>query len=93
MGQIADVLQARGDWDEALRIRREEVLPVYEALGDKRELLVAQTKLAGLLQTLNPQQHAAEIRQLLTTALYSAIALQIPEQETIRKRLQALDPE
>ena len=36
MGQIADILQARGELDEALRIRREEELPVYERLGDVR---------------------------------------------------------
>jgi hypothetical protein len=30
MGQIADILQARGELDEAVRIRREEELPVYE---------------------------------------------------------------
>jgi hypothetical protein len=34
MGQIADILYARGDLDEALRIRREEELPVYERLRD-----------------------------------------------------------
>lgn len=93
LGKIADVLQARGEWDEALRIYREEELPVYEALGDKHSLLSAQTNLAQLLQTLNPQLHATEIRQLLTTALNTAIALHIPEQDIIRERLQALDPE
>ena len=36
MGKIADILQARGELDEALRIRREEELPVYERLGDVR---------------------------------------------------------
>jgi hypothetical protein len=35
-GQIADILQARGETDEALRIRREEQLPVYQRLGDVR---------------------------------------------------------
>src|SRR5262249_43544208 len=34
MGKIADVLQQRGEIEEALRIRREEELPVYERLGD-----------------------------------------------------------
>ena len=36
MGQIANVLSSRGELDEALRIRREEELPVYERLGDVR---------------------------------------------------------
>ena len=34
LGKIADVLAARGELDEALRIRREELLPVFERLGD-----------------------------------------------------------
>ncbi|MGJ4953904.1 tetratricopeptide repeat protein, partial [Bradyrhizobium sp. HKCCYLS20291] len=34
MGKIADILSARGDLDEALRIRKEELLPVFERLGD-----------------------------------------------------------
>ncbi len=37
-GLIADILEARGEFDEVLRIRREEELPVYERLGDDREL-------------------------------------------------------
>ena len=36
LGKIADILAARGEQDEALRIRREEELPVYERLGDVR---------------------------------------------------------
>jgi hypothetical protein len=34
---IADVPEVRGELDEALRIRREEELPVFECLGDVRE--------------------------------------------------------
>ena len=41
MGQIADILYRRGDLDEALRIRREEQLPVFDRLGDARERSVA----------------------------------------------------
>ncbi len=40
MGKIADILQQRGETDEALRIRREEEMPVYERLGDVRERAV-----------------------------------------------------
>ena len=36
LGPIADALAWRGELDEALRIYREEVLPVYERLGDVR---------------------------------------------------------
>ncbi len=41
MGRIADILQARGEWDEALRIRREEQMPVYEWLGNVYSLIHA----------------------------------------------------
>lgn len=37
MGSIADIAYQRRDYDEALRIRREVELPVYERLGDTRE--------------------------------------------------------
>ena len=40
-GKMADILRARGELDEALRIRREEQVPVYERLGDVRSLAIA----------------------------------------------------
>ena len=49
MGRIADILYARGELDEALRIRREEELPVYERLGDVRSRAVTLHNLAGSL--------------------------------------------
>ena len=48
-GQIADILQARGALDEALRIRREEELPVYERLGDVRSRAVTLQKIGAAL--------------------------------------------
>ena len=36
MGKIADIHDQRGEYDEALCIRREEQLVVYERLGDIR---------------------------------------------------------
>ncbi|MFI3217858.1 MAG: hypothetical protein QX189_01895 [Methylococcales bacterium] len=88
-GDLADVLEARGDLDGALKIRREEELPVYEALGDKRSLLVGQTNLALLLQKIDAKHHATEIQALLTQALRSAEQMNIPEQAIIRRLLQS----
>jgi tetratricopeptide (TPR) repeat protein len=48
-GSIADILQDRGELDEALRIRREEELPVYTRLGDVRSVAITQGKIAGIL--------------------------------------------
>ena len=46
LGKIADVLAARGEVDEALRIRREEELPVYERLGDVRSRAITLGQIA-----------------------------------------------
>jgi tetratricopeptide (TPR) repeat protein len=48
-GQIADILMQRGVLDEALRIRTEEVLPVYRQLGDVSSVAVTQGKIADIL--------------------------------------------
>ena len=42
--------QARGELDEALRIRREEELPVFERLGDVRSRAVTMGKIADILR-------------------------------------------
>ena len=63
MGKIADILQARGDLDEALRIRREEELPVYERLGDVRARAVTMGKIADILQARGDLDEALRIRR------------------------------
>ena len=50
MGKIADILAQRGETEEALRIRREEQLPVYERLGDVRSRAVTMGQIADILQ-------------------------------------------
>ena len=62
-GQIADVLAARGDLDEALRIRREEELPVYEKLGDVRSRAVTMGKIADVLAARGDVDEALRIRR------------------------------
>ncbi|MEZ4869727.1 MAG: CHAT domain-containing protein [Caldilineaceae bacterium] len=61
MGQIADILQQRGESDEALRIRREEQLPVYERLGDVRERAVTMGQIADILQQRGESDEALRI--------------------------------
>jgi hypothetical protein len=39
-GKIADILVAQGEVEEALRIRREEQLPVYTRLGEVRSIAI-----------------------------------------------------
>ncbi|HEX8825859.1 MAG TPA: metallophosphoesterase, partial [Archangium sp.] len=60
-GVCADILQARGELDEALRIRREEQLPVFERLGDVRSRAVTIGKVADILQARGELDEALRI--------------------------------
>lgn len=62
-GHIADIREARGDTDEALRIRREEQLPVYKRLGDVRSVAVTMGKIADVLQQRGETDEALRIRR------------------------------
>ena len=89
-GLRANVLAARGEVDEALRIRREEQLPVYERLGDVRALLVGRANLAlTLLRRGAPGDHAEAVT-LLRMALVDARRLRLPEAGQIQQILAAI---
>ena len=88
MGKIADILQARGQPDEALKIRTDEELPVYEQLGDARELLVGRANLAiGLLQR-GANGDRDEAGRLLRLAVDAARRLSLPEAGQIEQILE-----
>ena len=63
MGQIADIYQARGQLDEALRIRNEEQLPVFEKLGDIRSRAVTMGQIADIYQARGQLDEALRIRK------------------------------
>ncbi|MFO1205936.1 MAG: hypothetical protein U1E63_09470 [Burkholderiales bacterium] len=63
MGRIADILQTRGELDEALRIRREEELPVYKQLGDVHARAVTMGKIADILRSRGELDEALRIRR------------------------------
>lgn len=84
-GVRADVLQARGQLDEALRLRREEELPVFEQLGDVRSLLVGRTNLALIYLQRNQPGDRDKAAELLRLALSAAEQLRVPEAEQIRR--------
>jgi tetratricopeptide (TPR) repeat protein len=48
-GQIADILFRRDELDEALRIRTEEQLPIFERLGYVREIAITKGQIANIL--------------------------------------------
>ena len=50
VGLVADIWQARGQLDEALKIRVEQQLPVYEQLGDIRSAAITRGKIADIWQ-------------------------------------------
>lgn len=80
---MADILQARGELDEALRIRREEELPVFEKLGDVHSLLVTRANLAiGYLQR-GQRDDRRQANELLCLALNEARRLRLPETQSI----------
>ncbi len=61
MGKIADILHQRGESGEALRIRREEQLPVYERLGDVRSRAVTMAQIAAILHQRGESGEALRI--------------------------------
>jgi tetratricopeptide (TPR) repeat protein/calcineurin-like phosphoesterase family protein len=73
-GLRADILQARGQLNEALRIRREEQLPVYEKLGDVRSRAITQGQIADILQDRGQLNEALRIRRDEELPVYEKLA-------------------
>ena len=60
-GKIADILQAHGQLDEALKIRTDEELPVYERLGDVRSRAVTMAWIANIHRARNDHESAVRV--------------------------------
>jgi len=61
LSEYADRLYQRGELEEALRIRTQEELPVYERLGDVRSKAVTQGQIADILQARGELDEALRI--------------------------------
>jgi tetratricopeptide (TPR) repeat protein len=61
--RLADLMQQRGEPDEALRLLREEVLPVFERLGDEHHRAVTLSLIADVLQAWGQLDEALQIRR------------------------------
>jgi hypothetical protein len=85
MGRIADIFEARGQLDEALRIRREEQLSVFERLGATRDILIARVNVALNLLSHNAAGARGDAADLLKLAYSAAGELPIPEADQIRR--------
>jgi len=59
--EMAEHLWLLGELDEALRIRREEEIPVYEKLGDVRERAITMGQIADVLQARGNLDEALRI--------------------------------
>lgn len=64
-GVVADIWQTRGELDEALRIRHEEELPVFEKLDDARERARTRGQIADILKARGDLDEALCIYQEL----------------------------
>jgi tetratricopeptide (TPR) repeat protein len=62
-GQIASLLMTRGEWDEALRIRRDEELVIYQRLGDARSVAITMGEIADILAARGDIDEALRIRR------------------------------
>jgi WD40 repeat protein len=61
LDRLATVLAARGELSEALRVRREEQLPLLERLGDARARADASLQIAGLLEATGDVDDAVRV--------------------------------
>jgi len=72
-GRIANVLRAQGKLDEALRILREQQLPIYERLGDTHRRALTLGEIAGILMIQGEWDEALRIRRNLELPIYKAL--------------------
>ena len=91
LGQIADVYQARGQLDEALRIRQEEELPVYERLRSARDLLICRANIGINYLARGATGDRQKALELLNLALQDAQRLQLPEAQQIAGIIQQVE--
>ncbi|GAA0434319.1 hypothetical protein Aca07nite_00760 [Actinoplanes capillaceus] len=72
-GDVAGIIRRRGEYDEALRIRREIQLPVYERLGDARETAVTWGHIADILFRRGEYDEALRICREVELPVYERL--------------------
>ena len=88
-GKIADILQARGQLDEALRIRQHEELPVYERLGDVRSKALTWWQI-GRQRWATDREGRQEAEALFHAALAAMRGMGLPEAVWLAEEMRAL---
>ncbi|GAA3848820.1 hypothetical protein GCM10022243_13560 [Saccharothrix violaceirubra] len=72
-GVLGDILFQRGDYDEALRIRRDIELPVYERLGDTHATAVTWGQIGDILFRRGDYDEALRIRRDIELPVYERL--------------------
>jgi tetratricopeptide (TPR) repeat protein len=85
LDRVADVLKLRGHLDEALRMLKEESLPVHERLGDVRGRALALGQIADIYQFRGDLDEALQIRQEEELPVYVALDDMRPRAVTLGK--------
>ncbi len=76
--------------NEALRIRREEELPVYDKLKARRDILVCEANIAVLLLKRKNALDRQEAERLLRKSHADATSMGLPEADVIQHILSQL---
>lgn len=92
LGEIADILQARGQLDQALQICLAEVLPVYEKLGDQVSLVWRRFKVARMLLERDATGDRQKATELLRLSLENGRQMRLPNLDFIELYLKAISP-
>lgn len=61
LGKISEVLERQGEWAEALHLRQQEMLPIYQRLGDDRACALVITQIADAFFAHDVHEHALTI--------------------------------
>ncbi|MEV6801552.1 tetratricopeptide repeat protein [Micromonospora rifamycinica] len=72
-GRVADILYRRSNYDEALRIRREVQLPVYQRLGDNRAIAITHGQIADIHYQRGNYDEALRIRNDIELPAYQRL--------------------
>ncbi|HYI49182.1 MAG TPA: tetratricopeptide repeat protein [Allosphingosinicella sp.] len=70
LGEIANIHYQRGQLDEAMQVYSEEVLPIYQKLGESREHAVVMGQIAQILDDRGERDEALRIHEEILLPTY-----------------------
>lgn len=73
LGRLAEICFRRGELDEALRIRKEEELPIYEKLSDVRSRAITLGQIADIYEASGELDEALRIHQEEELPIYEKL--------------------